>query len=65
MGRTIEIGQVWRHYMGWEYFVEGISIADQNYKNEKGQSFFRSKESFLGVKSSDEGTNFYRFEQVS
>lgn len=90
MDRSVEKGQVWRHYRGWEYFVEELSIADQNYrvgqdvldgvpaidlifegdsivryKNGKGQSFFRSKESFLGVKSSDEGTNFYRFERVS
>ncbi len=70
--REVKPNQVWRHYKGCQYIVLILAIEEATKKkmvvyvdtSVSSVPWVRSLSSFLEVVSSDEGTNFYRFEHL-
>ena len=75
--RKVFSGQIWRHYKGNLYTIICLARDESTEKEvvvyqKTKEDFFRTDElpwvrpldNFLEVISSDEGTNFYRFELV-
>lgn len=64
-----KIGGVYRHYKGNYYTVTDIVSDCENperkliiYRSMENKGWARELSDFTGVVSTDEGTNFYRFE---
>lgn len=75
LSRKITKNSIWRHYKGNKYIVLGLA-KDEATKEDlviyqdvnvdfKELPWARPVKSFLEVISSDEGTNYYRFEKIN